>query len=758
MQVLLLACLIGATSALFGEQLRRIALKELPSPMMAADAQFYNYKTDGKCNPNIGIAYTAKQVGTTPYTPLTYYYTARGQLSGIGMTLYDIPSNKSYVPQGFIDHNSVEYVGDFGYHIKVSFREMGEICNEEHRYPEAIGNTMIVNPGERGEYVIPWTAEEAEATGQWKKGSCVYDMGTHWWRDVVGGNAMTWKVGNLFPIIPMYDEAEGQDGTLNAFFFAAPGGQGFQAYELECLTKLPEGDLSCGYDYATNGLNSWGFDMPMMNWNFGPTVCGNMCEPCFWPDSPGPIWQIEHVFMKELKNADGDRFLTCDGDRLPNDVYCEGQDPRFQDIGDRITSMFMLFQSFPITAAEAVTAGWTKVSADCNSHLGYAYNREATGPTMRWPITMYYAENGLFAGIGMQYYSVPGYSYASPKLIAMDILKAQDDGSYRMSVSTRVPGDMCKASATTSMKLGYTLVVNQDGINMQLPLTARQARAAGWIRGSCTLRMGEHWWYDVEETNPDTPTKEMTWKTENIFPLIIMYDNVGDISFSGEGGINGFIIAAPGNQMAHGNYAQTYDISCTALNDAGINICWNGFAAESTEGWHWNYPWPTIRNPLTGLPSLCGNQCNTYCDFPDMPGKSWQINHILFNDYNRATCAGEIREGLSTCWEGYSASPFNDPRSVTGMDINGDWIHAFAARADYFEVTSEYLVNHTLMEGKACKTASDCLGEFYCSYNEGVCMPNGGVGDYCNVVQKCNNRDTPFLSSVCDGTCGPAGP
>ena len=108
MQVLLLACLIGATSALFGEQLRRIALKELPSPMMAADAQFYNYKTDGKCNPNIGIAYTAKQVGTTPYTPLTYYYTARGQLSGIGMTLYDIPSNKSYVPQGFIDHNSVE--------------------------------------------------------------------------------------------------------------------------------------------------------------------------------------------------------------------------------------------------------------------------------------------------------------------------------------------------------------------------------------------------------------------------------------------------------------------------------------------------------------------------------------------------------------------------------------------------------------------------------------------------------------------------
>ena len=66
-----------------------------------------------------------------------------------------------------------------------------------------------------------------------------------------------------------------------------------------------------------------------------------------------------------------------------------------------------------------------------------------------------------------------------------------------------------------------------------LPLTRRLAKAGGWLQGSCSARMGEHWWMDITGTST-TIKEEMSWSGDNVFPLVLMYDEVGGVANAGQ--------------------------------------------------------------------------------------------------------------------------------------------------------------------------------------------------------------------------------
>jgi len=761
-----LAGFLPLAFAVFGEQVRTIAVKEKELPMTINDLQTAGWSQSSiPCDPEFGIAYHKSGDAPTKEHPQTVFMTANGQFAGVGMTYFNytnVDGKNSYVFQEWIDWGLVQPMGQ-GWILRAITRDFGvgvgqiEACatGGERRQAETIGDRVCIPKsvgGSNEPICLPANSTEA-ADKNWVKGACVLKMGTHWWNDidcVKGGpcdGGLSWKTGNLFPLVPMYAET---DNSLNAFFFVAPGGQGAQQYFIDSLQTLPQAGLEVMFSdlgtYRSNGMDYWGFNMPLNNFEYGPTICGNMCEPCYFPDTPETTWQIMHVYLKDdiATNLD----YQCTGTDLQNGVVCADQAQNQYDIGDRISTIFMLFQGQPTTATAALAAGWYKSGSACDDYLGWAYTKDASGPTVRWPMTLYYTENGYFAGFGMEYYSAsatPGYEaytggYVSQNLIDGGYLRTTDTADqYHLSISTRVPADMCSTLATNpdGYDLGYQMVMNQGTDEaIVLPLTRRLAKAGGWLQGSCSARMGEHWWMDITGTST-TIKEEMSWSGDNVFPLVLMYDEVGGVA-NADGGLTGFFFAAPGGQLQHGNFGQTYDLTLCATDPTK---CQYGFTSQSDEEWQWQFPWNTIRDPSGILPSVCGNQCNSYCDFPDIPGKFWQVNHVLFWDYNTVTCDpdGFAREGGSVCEADYSVSGYDDHRSITGTNVVGEWVHLEAYRYDGLIFETD-LSKYSNVAGSPCP----CEAGFYCSYNYngdyslgGTCLTEGVVGDYCNEIKSC---------------------
>jgi len=247
-------------------------------------------------------------------------------------------------------------------------------------------------------------------------------------------------------------------------------------------------------------------------------------------------------------------------------------------IGDRLFRTYTDYVPLPTTIVAAVAAGWNTTGL-CDPDLGVAYNFKDFGPTVDAPMTLYFTQAGQAAGVG-----VDVYGDLPANLIGLGFWESVDDAQYHITVSFRDPSEMCSSMPSSNI-LGDRLIINADGIGFEIPTTESGAIGGNWHKGSCFSGMGHHWFYDVS-TAP-----EMSWKAENLLPVIAMYN----------GSINAIFFASTSVQQG--------------VFDA-----------------HWWEPVPLI-NAL-----MCKNTCDSDCTFSGTT--FWSTFHVYLRDYTQVTCAG----------------------------------------------------------------------------------------------------------------------
>jgi len=202
-------CLALGQTQSIGDRLVRTAIIYKSLPLTVDDAVDAGWVNFTHCDNNLGYAYT--DTGSLPSKthPVILYFTGGGQIAGMGMEHFGEPVN---------DMEQYFRPTDRGtYRITVSFRPGGNLCSSRV-YREAIGTQLNVDQG-IVDFILPLN-ESAATDAQWTKGGCIGGMGTHWSYDLSSAPTMTWKSGNLFPVITMYNEQAG--GGISAFFITTP--------------------------------------------------------------------------------------------------------------------------------------------------------------------------------------------------------------------------------------------------------------------------------------------------------------------------------------------------------------------------------------------------------------------------------------------------------------------------------------------------------------------------------------------------------
>jgi hypothetical protein len=98
--------------------------------------------------------------------------------------------------------------------VTLTLRSTADSCSKEP-LPAVVGDRVQVNAAALN-FSIPLTTPDKKV---YYEGSCVKKMGVHWLHDITTPGAMSWKHGNLAPVIPMYDPVS---GSINAVFITAP--------------------------------------------------------------------------------------------------------------------------------------------------------------------------------------------------------------------------------------------------------------------------------------------------------------------------------------------------------------------------------------------------------------------------------------------------------------------------------------------------------------------------------------------------------
>mmetsp|Transcript_80147 Transcript_80147/g.120460 ORF Transcript_80147/g.120460 Transcript_80147/m.120460 type:complete len:265 (+) Transcript_80147:142-936(+) len=248
-------------------------------------------KMDGvDCDANLGIRYAYKGSGPSKSTPLTIYFTAGGQVAGVGVNLYGAGS----APQNLIDLGFwIPIEGEKNqWMLSVSFRQPSDMCSHT-TVDEVIGDRLVINQNTLS-YSLPLTAAEAFCNN-WTYGSCMTTMGQHWFYDVSGAPDLTWNSANLLPVVTMYYPPN-INGTINAFFFTTPVAQP-------------------GSDYLLHKPGDW--ETP----DLSPSqMCENFCNStCTWPGVDD--WSTMHIYLNSQWS-----YITCDGGHGLLSIYCPTND------------------------------------------------------------------------------------------------------------------------------------------------------------------------------------------------------------------------------------------------------------------------------------------------------------------------------------------------------------------------------------------------------------------------------------------------
>jgi hypothetical protein len=282
-----------------------------PVTTAATEGTEWTKVADEPCNPQLGEAYRKNGGNRTSKSPATLYFTPAvgdtpGVLSGISVDYY-----------GYVEKNLVgSYFGDEQTAAGGTFRTLSLALRDYNKYDlcdttaplENIGlDKVTVAPNLIAEN-IPINEHDEELQTGWEEGSCMFGMGTHWAKDVVGGNHMTYEAANMVPLVPMYNF---ETGDLQAVFF----------YATDTKQTFPVD--KCTYDFknptqpcAKGELNEWDNNPGLVQPNTGVFyACSNFCrEDCNFTGSPTEQYTTMHFMFTDTSKefCGGDKpFMSC---------------------------------------------------------------------------------------------------------------------------------------------------------------------------------------------------------------------------------------------------------------------------------------------------------------------------------------------------------------------------------------------------------------------------------------------------------------
>lgn len=145
--------------------------------------------------------------------------------------------------------------------------------------------------------IVPILENDTELIDGWKEGACINYMGYHWASDVIGGKDLTYEMGNLVPVVPMY----GPDKSINGIFFVAVGlkQKPFRPSP-ECMpyTNQAYSAVNTTKCFVDN-LNFWDSFPLSLNNNILPPnkFCTNFCGECNFTNSKFGDWVTTMHFL-----------------------------------------------------------------------------------------------------------------------------------------------------------------------------------------------------------------------------------------------------------------------------------------------------------------------------------------------------------------------------------------------------------------------------------------------------------------------------
>eukprot|EP01102_Stenamoeba_stenopodia_P010717 TRINITY_DN325_c0_g1_i1.p1 TRINITY_DN325_c0_g1~~TRINITY_DN325_c0_g1_i1.p1 ORF type:complete len:290 (-),score=52.60 TRINITY_DN325_c0_g1_i1:156-1025(-) len=249
-------------------------------------------------------------------------------------------------------------------------------------------------------------------------------------------------------------------------------------------------------------------------------------------------------------------------------------------LGDRLIRDFTKYIPMPITVEDAEYDSWQQSSSGCDPNLGIAYTQYGSSATTNYPITLYFTQSGLVAGMGVTVFgSVPA------SLVQQGFWQQLATNTYYITLTFRDPSQMCTNNDNSTEPLGDRIIINAGGVGFSIPMLEETAISDNWTPGSCFYGMGRHYFYDL------VSAPNMSWIAGNLMPVVAMYAN---------GTINAIFFAT------------------TSVQQVILPKEWDGF------------PLPNFL--------MCKNWCDSSCTFSGT--HFWSTMHIYFRDYTQAHCAG----------------------------------------------------------------------------------------------------------------------
>jgi len=203
--VVLVSVLIGNGSCQgIGNMLARTYDVFAEFPLSMQNASNMGWVQNGACDSTVGIAFVADSGAPSKLEPITLFYTAEGQISGLGMTHFGNPAaglEEYWIPQN-----------DGTFMMMVGFRDYSVDLCSDYQFEEILGTQLVINP-QGIQMSLPLNDSSAQEE-DWTAGGCITKMGTHWSYDLATAPNMSWNVSTLLPVVTMYN-----NGALSAFFF-----------------------------------------------------------------------------------------------------------------------------------------------------------------------------------------------------------------------------------------------------------------------------------------------------------------------------------------------------------------------------------------------------------------------------------------------------------------------------------------------------------------------------------------------------------
>jgi len=259
----LFLCAHAASEVDLGDRLTRTFLVYHSLPLNTTEATKNGWANQwSTCDPDLGYAYVAKE-GYSVGNPIVMYYTAAGQLAGVGIIHFGAPLSshlKFWTPLN----------GSSDYILNVHFRPSLVVCSKTPQ-KELIGTQFVINQDSL-KLSVPLTDKDA-ATAHWTVGNCLPGMGTHWAYDLVTAPTLSWKAEQTVPLLPMYF-----NGTISAFLVDTATFQDIEpigVWEGPFISSLFCKNLCKGCEWSSGLTSTLHFHFRDHN----PLNCPYQCNP-----------------------------------------------------------------------------------------------------------------------------------------------------------------------------------------------------------------------------------------------------------------------------------------------------------------------------------------------------------------------------------------------------------------------------------------------------------------------------------------------